>query len=509
MMEWLTEIHQGQGHLIKPLIVGTLVSLVCSIVGCFIILRRLSFLSDAIAHAMLAGVVGGYLLMKLAFGVEAHVGAMLLGALLAGVITVALVSFVTGASRIKQDTAIGIMYTGIFAIGAFAISMKALGKHIHIDIYHFIVGSVITVGNPELWIAGIVAAIVIPLVIMFYRELQLTSFDPVMAASIGMPVLAVDYMLTGMTSLVVVSGVRIAGVILVVALIITPAASAYLLFDKLSRMIVASAAIGVGCFWGGFWLARVAGASPGPAIVITGTGFFMLTLVFAPHYGLLADWRRRLHAVPQEIKEDVLGSVLRSDEEWVPLTQVMRNVSSPRPLVRSAIGSLIRQDLLDQENGKVKLTMQGRREARRLLRAHRIWETYLDHMGTPARELHGQAHKLEHLNDERTIDYLDDKLGHPLTDPHGSEIPEDFVDFEELEEVRASLLRKGNRAEVIRIEEAARGSGLHAGMTVSTEPRSSDGQTWTLVTDDGRQVQLAHHQADAVFVKLIQVDQKP
>ena len=412
----------------------------------------------------------------------------------------------TGASRIKQDTAIGIMYTGIFAIGAFAISMKALGQHIHIDIYHFIVGSVITVGNAELWIAGIVAAIVIPLVILFFRELQLTSFDPVMAASIGMPVILVDYMLTGMTSLVVVSGVRIAGVILVVALVITPAASAYLLFDKLSRMIVAAAAIGVGCFWGGFWLARMAGASPGPAIVITSTGFFLLTLTFAPRYGLLADWRRRFHAVPQELKEDVLGAVLRSEDEWVPLTQVVRQVGGPRPRVRSAIGSLIRQDLLDQDDGKVKLTVKGRREARRLLRAHRIWETYLDHMGTPAPELHGQAHKLEHLNDERTIDYLDDNLGHPLTDPHGSEIPEDFVDFEELEEVRASLLRRGNRAEIVRVEETARATGLHAGMTVQTEPRSADGETWTLVTDQGKRIQLDHHQADAVFVKLIQTE---
>jgi len=247
-MDWLVDFHLANGHLIRPLVVGTLVSLVCSIVGCFIILRRLSFLSDAIAHAMLAGVVGGYLLMKLLFGVEAHVGAMLVGALLAGVVTVAMVSFVTRVSRVKQDTAIGIMYTGIFALGAFAVSIKALGQYIHIDIYHFIVGSVISVGNTELWISGVVAAIVITVVMLFYRQLQLTSFDPVMAASIGIPVVAFDYVLTACTSLVVVSGVRIAGVILVVALIITPAASAYLLFDKLNSMNYAAATSGVGFF---------------------------------------------------------------------------------------------------------------------------------------------------------------------------------------------------------------------------------------------------------------------
>ena len=502
MTEWLTEFHLQYGYLIKPLVVGTLVSLVCSVVGCFIILRRLSFLSDAIAHAMLAGVVGGYLLMKMLFGVEAHVGAMLLGALIAGVVTVAMVGFVTRVSRIKQDTAIGIMYTGIFALGAIVVSMKSFGKHIHIDIYHFIVGSVISVSDAELWIAGIVAAIVIPVIILFYRHLQLTSFDPVMAASIGIPVVAVDYMLTACTSLVVVSGVRIAGVILVVALIITPAASAYLLFDRLNRMIFAAGAIGVICVWLGFGLATWAGTSLGPAIVISSTAFFLLTLTFAPRYGLLSDWIRIQSAVPQEVKEDVLGSVLRSEKDWVPMTEVLWHITSPNPRIRRAIQSLIRQDLLDEQNGSVQLTRRGRSEARRLLRAHRIWETYLDRMGTPGPELHGQAHKLEHLNDEQTIDYLDDKLGHPLTDPHGSEIPEDVVDLQANAEIRASLLREGHVAQVIRIESPATRLGITEGMTVDVGPRSDDGKTWTLITPSGQPVKLDHNQADSIFVKL-------
>ncbi len=502
MMDWLTDFHLQYGYLIKPLVVGTLVSLVCSVVGCFIILRRLSFLSDAIAHAMLAGVIGGYLLMKMLFGVEAHVGAMLIGALFAGVVTVAMVGFVTRVSRIKQDTAIGIMYTGIFALGAFIVSMKAFGKHIHIDIYHFIVGSVISVSDAELWIAGIVAAIVIPLVMMYYRHLQLTSFDPVMAASIGIPVLAVDYMLTACTSLVVVSGVRIAGVILVVALIITPAASAYLLFDRLHRMIYAAGAIGVVCVWLGFGLATLAGTSLGPAIVITSTAFFLLTLTFAPRYGLLADWIRLRSAVPQEVKEDVLGSVLRSDEVWVPLADVIKNVDGRAQRVRRAVQSLIRQELLDEQNGSVQLTGEGRREARRLLRAHRIWETYLERMGTPESELHRQAHVLEHMNDERTIDYLDDKLGHPLTDPHGSEIPEDLIDLEEKDEIRASLLREGHRAEVRRIEARAADVGVAVGTTIDVGARTGDGERWTFILPDGRKILLDHDQADAIFVKL-------
>ena len=452
---------------------------------------------------MLAGVVGGYLLMKFLFGAEAHIGGMLIGALLAGIVTVAMIGFVTRTSRVKQDTAIGIMYTGIFALGAFAVSLKALGKHIHIDVVHFIVGSVISVGNAELWIAGIVAAIVIAVVVMFFRQLQLTSFDPVMAASIGMPVLAVEYLLTACTSLVVVSGVRIAGVILVVALIITPAASAYLLFDRLSRMLCASAVIGVISFWLGFALASVAGASPGPAIVLVGTFIFLATLAFAPHYGLLADWLRIRNSIPQEVKEDVLGVVLRHAEPWISISEVLKRVQGRNPRIRNAVGALTRQDLLERRGHEVSLTSQGRREARRLLRAHRIWETYLEHMGTPSAEIHPQAHRLEHLNDEETIDYLDDKLGHPLTDPHGSEIPEDFIDLESQKPFRASLLRRGHEVEISHIEAPARELGLTVGMIVKAAPRSADGEIWTLITPNGKQVKLDHQQADAVFVRRI------
>ncbi len=118
MIDWLTELQLNYGHVIKPLIVGTLVSIVCSVIGCFIVLRRMSFLADAIAHSMLAGVIGGYLLMKILTGGEAKLGALLIGAILAGIVTVGMVGFVTKVSRLKEDTAIGIMYTGIFALGA-------------------------------------------------------------------------------------------------------------------------------------------------------------------------------------------------------------------------------------------------------------------------------------------------------------------------------------------------------------------------------------------------------
>lgn len=501
MMQWLENLQLEKGYLIQPLLVGTLVSIVCSLIGCFIVLRRMAFLADAISHSMLAGVIGGYLTMKILFEEETPVAAMLFGALLAGIITVAAIGFVTRFSRVKEDTAIGIMYTGLFALGAFVISLKAMGKYIQLDIYHFIVGNVVSVSSSELWMLGVVTSIVVGIVVLFYRPLQLTSFDPVMAASIGVPVMAVDYMLTACTSLVVVSGVRIAGIILVVALIITPAATAYLLFDRLSRMLWGAAAIGVFGFWLGFWISIWVGASAGATIVVTSTLIFFGVLTFAPQYGLLADWIRRNHTVPQEVMEDVLGCILRyKTSDAVPISHIVRSITNPNMQIRRAVRSLSRQDLLDIRNDHVKLTDRGRHEAKRLLRAHRLWETYLQRAGAEDAELHERAHVLEHISDQATVEYLDDKLGHPLKDPHGSEIPEDESYLNQNEEVLFSMLREGRRTKVARVTQGGSSLGLTPGESITVGPRIRDDQVWTLIRDDGSELQLDHDQADSVIV---------
>ena len=503
-MNWLEELQLNYGHVIRPLIVGTMVSIVCSVVGCFIVLRKMSFLADAIAHSMLAGVIAGYLITKLLLGREAEVGSMLIGAIIAGIATVAMVGLVTRFSRLKQDTAIGIMYTGIFALGAFAISIRSIGQHIHIDIYHYIVGSVLAVTNAEIWLLSIVTAIVLGVVILFYRVLQLTSFDPIMAASIGIPVLAVEYLLTACTSLVVVSGVQIAGVILVVALIITPAATAYLLSDRLDRMIWLAAIIGVLGFWLGFLLATLVGGSPGPGVVVAMTMIFLIALVFAPQYGLMADWIRKRNSVPQEIMEDVLGTVLRSPGKVTTIDKVLPRITTQNSKIRRAISALDRQGLLEVAGSRVALTEAGVFQANRLMRAHRLWELYLDNTSVPKQEIHDRAHRLEHISDPATVEYLDDKLGHPLTDPHGSSIPADEQVLSPGQSVMVSLMREGQRARIESVGAKAAGTGLELGMLVTIGPRSLDGEVWTVEPDGGSAIELSHEQADRIIAALVE-----
>lgn len=486
----------------KALIGGGLVAIVCGVIGCFVILRRMAFLGDAISHAMLAGVTSGYLIMQIVFGVDAHAPAMLAGAIVAGLITVALIGFVSKVSRIKDDTAIGIMYTGIFAVGGVLASLYS--HRIHLDLYHFVTGMVLGVEDADLWMMAIVASFVLAIVILFFRYFQITTFDPVMAAALGIPVMAVDYLLVTCTSLVVVSAVSIVGVILVVGLLVTPAATAYLLSDRLHRMMLLAALFGVTGVAAGLYVsAWIGNVATGPSIVIMSTLQFMLVLFVAPRYGLLADFLRRRAAVPQQVVEDILGSFRYADSEVLTISDVQTRLNARPELIRRAIRALERDDLLKTNGVEMLLTKAGKQEARRLLRAHRLWESYLAHVGMPVEALHDLADELEHVHDEDTVDYLDDKLGHPLTDPHGAAIPEDFIHLRPGAEVKASLLREGRRGSVTEIGSEAAGLGIELGQVIVAGPRSEDGQLWSFELPDQQRVSLDHDAADAVHVRLL------
>lgn len=402
----------------KALIGGCIVAIVAGVVGCLVVLRRMAFLGDALSHAMIAGVAGGYLVMKLLFGLEAHAPGMLLGSLLAAIVTVALISFVAQISRVKEDTAIGIMYTGIFALGVVLVSI--FRHYIHIDLMHFIMGDILGVADADLWVSAFAAVFVLSVLILFFRHFQLTTFDPVMASSIGLPVLLLDYLLTTCVSLVVVSAVSMVGVILVVGLLITPAATAYLLSDRLDRMMWLAALFGVTSVVGGLYLCVWLDSAGGGAIMLFCTAQFLVVLAVAPKYGLLARWLRLRNLVPQQVVEDILTTVLRYDQV-TPLSVIRTYVESGKGLPR-ALRRMIREGLLIEAAEGYQLTAAGEKEANKVLRAHRLWETYLETIGTPAEEVHATAHHLEHLGGD-AVDYLDEKLGQPKLDPHGKTIP--------------------------------------------------------------------------------------
>lgn len=494
-------------YLVRAIVAGCLVAVSAGVVGCLIILRRMAFLGDAIAHSMLAGVTGGYLLMKVVYGEEAHFAAMIVGALIAGFMTVVLVGFVSRVSRVKEDTAIGIMYTGIFALGGAMASM--FSHYIHLDLFHFVMGDVLAVDAERLWMMAGVSAAVLFAIILWYRQLLLTAFDPIMAASIGLPVMALHMLLTTCTSLVVVSAVQIVGVILVVGLLITPAATAYLLTNRLSRMMALAVLFGITSVVCGVYLSVWLNVSTSPPIILFSTLQFMAVLVFSPKFGMLSTWLRRHAAIPQILSEDILGCLRRDEAATTNFHTIMTNVQTSTQNLRQALKRMISHGVIDEpQPDEYRLTEAGQTEAKRLMRAHRIWEAYLHRLGTPTDEIHNRADVLEHVHDEAALDYLDDRLGHPITDPHGQEIPEDFVHLVPGREVHASLLRTGHVAEVTQLAPES-DVGVQIGDRLTAGPRKDNEQTWTFQVNEKDVIDLDHDQADGITVRLLEAKKAP
>jgi len=519
-----------EGFFVKAMLGGCLIAMVSGVVGCLVVLRRMAFLGDALSHAMIAGVAGGYLFMKVLFGVEAHAPAMLVGSLIAAVLTVMCIGFVARVARVKEDTAIGVMYTGVFAGGVVLVSVF---KHvIHIDLMHFIMGDVLAIATADLWAAALAWSVVTSAIILFFRAFQLTSFDPVMAAALGFPVVLIDYALTVCVSLVVVSAVSMVGVILVVGLLITPAATAYLLSDRLELMMVLAALFGVSSVVLGLYVSVWLDTAGGGAVMLVCTLQFLLVLVLAPKYGMLARRLRLARMVPLQLAEDILIELLKAEDATgspdapgipgtpgahaAPLTpeQLATAIAAhPRDAhsrdaharampPRTAMRRMAGQGLLLLDNGQVRLTEAGRTEATRIRRAHRLWESWLDHLGEPADALHQKAQALEHVHSPEALDYLDDMLLHPDTDPHGEPIPRDPAHISADARIPLSLLRAGDCG-TVQCAGRACPAGVVPGTSVEVLPRLDHGRTWQLRLPDGTVRTFDHAQADAVLLEQV------
>lgn len=257
----------------RALITSIIIGIVCGVIGCFIVLRGLALMGDAISHAVLPGVAISYML-----GVNFFYGAALFGILAALGI-----GFVNQNSNIKNDSAIGIVFSFFLALGVLLVT-KAQSS---IDLTEILFGNVLTVKGEDRSLTMIVAAIVLIIVIVFYKELLLSTFDSTMAAASGLPVKFIHYIIMILLTLVTVASLQTVGVILVVSLLITPAATAYLLSNRLSTMIFVSAFIGAISAVIGLFLSFSYNLPSGVVIVLVITTIFIVTFFLAPKSGLL------------------------------------------------------------------------------------------------------------------------------------------------------------------------------------------------------------------------------
>ncbi|WP_085505238.1 metal ABC transporter permease [Thalassobacillus devorans] len=263
------------GFLQKALLTSIMVGIICGVIGCFIILRGMALMGDAISHAVLPGVAISYML-----GIN-----FFFGAVFSGVVTAIAIGFVSQNSRIKHDTSIGIMFTAAFAAGIIIITLLKSST----DLYHILFGNVLAVRSSDMWITLAIGIVVLAAVYLFYKELLITSFDETMGAAYGLPVRLIHYFLMTLLTMVTVASLQTVGIVLVVAMLITPAAAAYLLTDRLWIMIFLASGIGVISSIAGLYFSFTYNLASGATIVISATAIFVLVFLFSPKHGLI--WR--------------------------------------------------------------------------------------------------------------------------------------------------------------------------------------------------------------------------
>ncbi|QPG89775.1 metal ABC transporter permease [Rhodococcus qingshengii] len=273
------------GFMVRALTVAVVAAVVCAVLSCWLVLIGWSLMGDAVSHAVLPGVVLAYV-----------VGApFAIGALIFGLIAVALIGLIRNTSRVKEDAAIGIVFTTLFAFGLVLISVTPSQT----DLNHIIFGNLLGVSSSDLLQVAILGALALSILLIKRRDLTLFAFDPIHANAIGLSPKRLGALLLGVLALTSVVALQAVGVVLVVAMLIIPGATAYLLTDKFSRMLVIAPVVSAVCAIAGIYVSYYLDTASGGMVVMTQGIVFALVYLFSPSQGVIAKWtsqRRRTRA---------------------------------------------------------------------------------------------------------------------------------------------------------------------------------------------------------------------
>ena len=357
-------------------IIATVVAVACALPGVFLVLRRMALMSDAISHAILLGIV-------LAFFVVEDLASPLLviAAALTGVLTVSLVELLHRTRLVYEDTAIGIVFPALFSGGVILISRYA--GNVHLDVDAVLLGELAFapfdrlvfwgIDLPKaLWVMGCILLIDAVLLLLFYKELKLATFDAGLAAALGFSPALLHYGLMSMVSVTAVGAFDAVGSILVVALMIAPPAAAYLLTDRLSYMLGLSAAFGIASAISGYWIAHIFDASIAGAMATMTGVVFCLTFLFAPHRGIVALARQRVRQ-RWEFAQTMLAIHLFNHEGLPEAERECRvehldeHLRWDREFAEKVVKYAGRHEAILDEGGALHLTPRGRQIAREAL----------------------------------------------------------------------------------------------------------------------------------------------
>ncbi|MEM6515095.1 MAG: metal ABC transporter permease [Bacteroidota bacterium] len=346
-------------------IIASLVAVACAIPGTFLVLRKMAMISDAISHSILPGIVLGFFLTQ-----DLNSPLLILFAAVTGVITVFLVEYIQKTGLVKEDTAIGLVFPVLFSVGVIMIAKNA--NNIHLDIDAVLLGELafapfdrlfisgVDVGPKALWVIGSILLITSILLIAFFKELKLSTFDKGLATSLGFSPVVIHYGLMSVSSITTVGAFDAVGAILVVALMIAPAASAYLLTTNLKKMLLLSVLFGVLSALSGYWVAHVLDASIAGSITTMLGLLFLAVYLFAPRKGVLAVMFREKQ---QQVEVSLLTFLLhlKNHEERSErhVKHLNEHINWQKVRSKTVLDLALKNNMIEIEEKIVSLTPKG------------------------------------------------------------------------------------------------------------------------------------------------------
>jgi manganese/iron transport system permease protein len=270
--------------MVRGLMAAAMVGVVCAVVGSYVMLRGMAFFGDALAHTILPGVAAGYLVSGGARG------AVFWWALGTAIVAALVIGAVSKGAQVKEDTAISIVFAAMFALG---IGMISTMRDYAMDLAHFLFGNVLGVTSGDLWRMALLGTLVVLVVLALYKEFLVLSFDPVLAATLRLPVTLLNYVLLTLIAITIVVSLQTVGIALTLAMLITPAATASLLTRRLPVMMLLGAAVGALSGVSGLYLSYYLNVASGPSIVLVCTGSFVVALLVSPRHGWVwKQWKQ-------------------------------------------------------------------------------------------------------------------------------------------------------------------------------------------------------------------------
>ncbi len=413
---------------IRLVVAGVLLlSLISALVGCFTFLRKRSLMGDAIAHSVLPGICVAFLLNN-----EKNPALLLLGALLSGLLSVALMEAISRRRLARPDTALSLLLSTFFGLGIVLLTyIQHQGFAAQAGLEKYLFGKAAGITSADVQLLGISAILIIASILLLRRGFTLLAFDEEYARAAGWPVPALQFCLSVLTVWAVSVGIQAVGVVLMAALLITPALAARFWTHSIARMLLLAACIGMLSGYTGAFVSFLSPGMPtGPWIVVAATLLAGISMLFAPRSGVLARWQTHRNNRNTMLRENILKLFYQLGEKSGNLQQSVleedllnQRAFAPQAL-RRGLRTLELKGLLLHHLHAYQLSDEGLREARRVVRLHRLWELYLQrYLHLAPDHVHDDAEAMEHVITPEIEEQLEHLLQNPERDPHNTAIP--------------------------------------------------------------------------------------